>query len=325
MQYTRLIGTGSYFPKNILTNFDMMKIVDTSDEWIVERTGIRSRHIAGEEETIVSMGYEAAKNAIDMAGIDTSEIDGVILSTLTPDYAMPVSSVEISHKLGLKGPFAFDMNMACSGYLYALKLADGLIRSGSYKTLLIITSEKISSVIDYKDRSTCILFGDGAGATVLRADNTPGLYAANIHADGSYGTLLTLHGSGNVYMSHRDSMKAEENLIKMNGNETFKLAVRNMSDVSVQTLKDSGLNPEDIDYLVPHQANIRIIDAIAKRFNIDMDKVLINLDRRGNCSSATIPAVLDEGLRSGKLKNGNNILMTAFGGGMGWGAAVMKI
>ncbi|MDR0454628.1 MAG: ketoacyl-ACP synthase III [Deferribacteraceae bacterium] len=325
MLYSRIIGTGAYFPEKILTNADLMKMVDTDDKWIVERTGIHTRHISAKNEATSEMAYEAAKEALDMAGVKASEIDGIIFPTITPDYILPCAAAVLGGRLGISGPFAFDLNMACTGFICALNIADAFIKNGQCKTILIATGERLSTVTNYSDRATCILFGDAAGAAVVRADTKHGIRSCSIYADGSYGDLLYMHGMGSTYLANRDTMNLDDEMIVMKGNDVFKLAVRAMSDTAAETLEKSGLKSDDIDFVVPHQANIRIVEAVAKRLEVGMDRVIINLDRRGNCSAPTIPTALDEGIRSGKVKFGDNILMAAFGGGMNWGAAVLTL
>ena len=325
MHYSRIIGTGSYFPERVLTNADLMEMVDTDDDWIIERTGIHTRHISDKFEQTSEMAYKASKEALDMAGIDASGIDGIIFPTITPDYILPCAASVLGHRLGISGQFAFDVNMACTGFICALNIADAFIKSGRYKTILIAAGERLSTITNYKDRSTCILFGDAAGAVVVRADTAPGMLSNNLYSDGAHGDLLYMHGMGSTYLANRDTMNLDEEMITMKGNEVFKLAVRAMSDAAAEALDKSGLKIDDIDFVVPHQANFRIVDAVARRLDIPMDKVLINLDRRGNCSSPTIPSALDEGIRTGRVKQGGNILMAAFGGGMNWGAAVLTL
>jgi len=325
MLFSRIIGTGSYFPEKVLTNSDLMKMVDTNDDWIVERTGIRQRHISAKNEPNSDMAHKASEEALNMAGIKASEIDGVIFPTITPDYILPCAAATLARKLGISGPFAFDLNMACTGFICSLNIADAFIKSGQYRTILIAASERLSTMVNYKDRNTCILFGDAAGAVVVRADSKPGMRSYNMYADGAYGDILHMRGMGSTYLANRDTMNLDEEMLTMKGNDVFKLAVRAMCDTSAEAIEKSGLKADEIDFVVPHQANIRIIEAVAKRLEINMDIFLINLDRRGNCSSASIPTALDEGIRSGKVKSGNNILMGAFGGGLNWGAAVLTL
>lgn len=322
--YARIRGTGSYFPDKVLSNYDLSKIVETSDEWIIERTGISQRHISDSEST-TDMAYNASLIAIEASKINRDEIDGIIFATFTPDYIMPTSAAMLQDKLGMKGQFAFDLNTACSSFLYALAVANGFIKSGMHKNILIAGAERLSSILDWKDRTTCILFGDGAGSVIVSADKEPGLLSINISADGSSGDLLNMRGMGSTFMSDRHNRNIEDELIKMNGSEIFKHAVRMMSESSLQAVEASGLKIKDIDFVLPHQANIRIMEAIAKRLDIDINKFILNIDRRGNTSSATIPTALDEAIVSGRVKKGDNILITAFGGGMSWGAGVITL
>ncbi len=317
--YSRVIGTGSYFPPKVFTNFDFEKKLDTSDEWIRTRTGIVERRIA-ENETNLDMAYEASKNALDMAGITPEEIDGIILATFTPDYSMPSTACCLQSRLGAKKGFAFDMAAACSGFIYAMGVADSMIKNGLAETLLVVGSEKLSATLDWNDRGTCILFGDGAGAVVLRKDKAPGIRSVFMAADGDHGHLLSLHAIGVDFLTKRKEVNPDELLIKMKGNEVFKIAVRAMADAAEKAVLESGLKYEDIDYFIPHQANLRIIDAAAKKLKLDKDKVIITLDKYGNTSSATIPTSLDIAVREGKIKKGHNVVSAAFGGGLTWGS-----
>jgi len=317
--YTRITGTGSFFPEKVMTNKDFESFLDTSDEWIVSRTGIKERHIA-EHETCSTMGAEAAKNALDMAGRKAEDMDGIICATFTPDTTMPTTACRIQQILGISGPFAFDAAAACSGFIYSLMLADSLIRAGNYKKLLVVGSEKLTSTVDFTDRGTCILFGDGAGAFVLEADTEPGIRSVHAHAAGEYGHLLTVESLGTEFLKHRNERNIEDGLLHMSGNEIFKIAVRNMADAAVKAVETSGFGFDEIDYLVPHQANLRIIDATAKRLKIPKEKVVINLDKYGNTSSATIPTAFDGAVRDGRIKRGSNVVCAAFGGGLTWGS-----
>ena len=317
--YSRVIGTGSYFPPKVFTNFDFEKKLDTSDEWIRTRTGIVERRIA-ENETNLDMAYEASKKALDMAEITPEEIDGIILATFTPDYSMPSTACSLQSRLGAKKGFAFDMAAACSGFIYAMGVADSMIKNGLAETILVVGSEKLSAALDWNDRTTCILFGDGAGAVVLKKDTQPGIRSVFMAADGNHGHLLSLHAIGVDFLSNRKTVSPDELLIKMKGNEVFKIAVRAMADAAEKAVLESGLKYEDIDYFIPHQANLRIIDAAAKKLKLDKDKVIITLDKYGNTSSATIPTSLDIAVREGKIKKGHNIVSAAFGGGLTWGS-----
>jgi 3-oxoacyl-[acyl-carrier-protein] synthase-3 len=317
--YSKVIGTGSYFPPKVFTNFDFEKKLDTSDEWIRTRTGIVERRIA-ETETNLDMAYEASKKALEMANIKPEEIDGIVLATFTPDYSMPSTACCLQSRLGAKKGFAFDMAAACSGFIYAMGVADSMIKNGLADTILVVGSEKLSSTLDWNDRTTCILFGDGAGAVVLKKDNAPGIRSVFLAADGDHGHLLSLHAIGVDFLSKRKEVNPDELLIKMKGNEVFKIAVRAMADAAEKAVIKSGLNYEDIDYFIPHQANLRIIDAAAKKLKLDHDKVIITLDKYGNTSSATIPTSLDIAVREGKIQRGHNVVSAAFGGGLTWGS-----
>lgn len=315
--YSRITGTGSYFPAKILTNKELEKIVETSDEWIVSRTGIRERRIS-ENESTSDMAAKASLKAIESAGIDKKEIDGVILATCTPDYLIPSAACVMGGKLGLKTPFSFDINAACSGFLYSLSVADSMIKNNLAQNILVIGADRLSSVINWKDRNTCILLGDGAGAVVLSKSTTPGIRSIVMEADGEYAELLTCKCGGSNSLADRTNFNIEENLFSMKGNEVFKIAVRSMAEASVQAVERSGLKFEDVDYFIPHQANLRIIDAAAKRLNLDHERVIITLDKFGNTSAATIPTALDLAVRSGKIKKGDNVVSSAFGGGLTW-------
>ncbi len=323
--YSKIIGTGAYFPEKILSNYDLSRMVDTNDEWITERTGIRARHISAIDEENSEMTYKAALQALDMAGMKASELDGIIFPTLTPDYIMPNAASCLQARLGISGQFAVDLNCACSGFVYALGMADSMIRSGMAKNILIGAGERLSTMVDWTDRSTCILFGDGAGAVILSASEEPGIHKVSIHADGQYGDLLKMHGMGSHYLANRKNMNIDDNLIQMKGNDVFKLAVRAMCDTAEQVVLKSGFGVDEVDYMIPHQANSRIIDAIASRLNLAPERVVVTLDRRGNTSSASIPTSLDEAVRDGRIKKGDNVVFAAFGGGLNWGAAMVTM
>ncbi len=319
--YSRFLGTGSCFPPDVMTNHDFEKFLETSDEWITSRTGIKERRIA-RTMTCGEMAYGAAVNALDMAGVKAEEIDGIIVASLTPDTTMPSTACNVQKMLGVRGCFAFDLTAACSGFIYAVNIANGLIRSGAAKKLLVIGAERLTAGLDWSDRSTCILFGDGAGAAVLGADTTPGIRSIHAYADGSFGSLLTLDSLGSTFLAERKERNIEDHLLHMSGNEIFKIAVRAMSDAADAAVLSSGLTYEDIDFLIPHQANLRIIDATAKRLTLPPEKVVINLDKYGNTSAATIPTAFDGVVRNGTLKRGMNIACAAFGGGLTWGSMV---
>lgn len=320
MVYTKILGTGSYFPEKILTNKDLEKMVDTTDEWITTRTGIKERRISENEPTSV-MAQKASEKAIEMAGIDKNDIGGIIVATFTPDSTMPSCACIVQDLLGIKNNcFAFDMAAACTGYIYALSIADSMIKSGLADNILVIGAERISPIVDWTDRNTCILFGDGAGAVVLAKSDQPGFRSFHLNADGSANTLLTLDCLGTNFFANRKFLNIEENLLKMKGNEVFKIAVRAMAEATAKAVESSGLKYEDVDFFIPHQANLRIIDAAAKRINLTYEKVIVTLDKYGNTSSATIPTALDIAVRDGRIKRGANIVSAAFGGGLTWGS-----
>lgn len=322
MIYTKILGTGSYFPEKVLTNKDLEKMVDTTDEWITTRTGIKERRISVDEPTSV-LGMKAAEKAIEMAQIDKDEIGGIIVATFTPDTIMPSAACVIQNLLGIQNnSFAFDMAAACTGFIYALSVADSMIKSGLADKILVIGAERISPIVDWTDRNTCVLFGDGAGAVVLGKSDEPGFRSFHIHADGSANRLLTLDALGNNFMANRKNINIEENLLKMKGNEVFKIAVRAMAEATAKAVESSGLKYEEVDFFIPHQANLRIIDAAAKRINLTYDKVIVTLDKFGNTSSATIPTALDIAVRDGRIKRGANIVSAAFGGGLTWGSTL---
>lgn len=319
--YSKFLGTGSCFPPDVMTNQDFEKILDTTDEWITSRTGIKERRIA-KNMTCGEMAYGAAVQALDMAGVKAGELDGIIVASLTPDTTMPSTACNVQRMLGVRGCFAFDITAACSGFIYAVNIASALIKSGGAKKILVIGAERLTATVDWTDRSTCILFGDGAGAAVLGADSEPGIRSIHTYADGSYGDLLTLNALGSTFLAGRKEEDVEKNLLHMSGNEIFKIAVRAMADAADTAVQSSGLTYEEIDYLIPHQANLRIIDATAKRLKLPPEKVVINLDKYGNTSAATIPTAFDGAVRNGTVKRGMNVVCAAFGGGLTWGSMV---
>lgn len=322
--YSRIIGTGSYFPPKVVTNFDLEKIIDTTDEWIRTRTGISERRFS-EGETVADMAFKACKSALEMSGKRASEIDGIILATFSPDTVMPSTACMLQGKLGIKGSFAFDISAACSGFIYAMGVADSMIKNGLAKNLLIIGAERLSPLLDWNDRSTAILFGDGAGAVVLTADSKPGIRSIHMHADGNKADLLAVPGLGVNYFANRKNMNLNDNLVVMKGNDIFKIAVRAMADATAKAVESSGLEYSDIDCFIPHQANLRIIEAAAKRVNLTSDKVVVTLDKYGNTSAATIPTALDIVYREGRVKEGSNIVTAAFGGGLTWGSMLFTL
>lgn len=322
MKYTKILGTGSYFPERVLTNKDLEKMVDTTDEWITTRTGIKERRISDNEPTSV-LAKKAAEKAIEMAGINKDNIGGIIVATFTADTVMPSCACIIQDLLGIKNNcFAFDISAACTGYIYALSVADSMIKNGLADNILVIGAERISATVDWTDRNTCILFGDGAGAFLLGKSDEPGFRSFHINADGSANRLLTLDALGTNFLSDRKVLDIEENLLKMKGNEVFKIAVRAMAEATAKAVESSGLRYEDVDFFIPHQANLRIIDAAAKRINLTYDKVIVTLDKYGNTSSATIPTAFDIAVRDGRIKRGANVVSAAFGGGLTWGSTL---
>ena len=320
--YSRIAGTGSYLPEKVLTNADLTKFVETSDEWIVARTGIRERHVAAEGETTSDLGYHAAVRAMEAAGVTAAEIDLIIMGTTTPDLIFPSSACLMQHKLGANGCPAFDVNAACSGFIYALTIADKFIQSGAAKTALVVGSETLTRMLDWNDRGTCVLFGDGAGAVVLKADTETGILSTHMHADGGKKELLW-NPVGVSAGFRMDEPNAGVRVL-MTGNEVFKHAVKALDSVVEEALQANGMDRHDLDWLVPHQANLRIIEATAKRLDMPMDRVIVTVDRHGNTSSGSVPLALDEAVRSGKIQRGQLVLLEAFGGGFTWGSALLR-
>ncbi|WP_395480110.1 beta-ketoacyl-ACP synthase III [Candidatus Curculioniphilus buchneri] len=315
--FTKIIGTGSYLPEKIRSNFDLEKMVDTSDEWIITRTGIRERRIANADETVSVMGHYAAEQALNMAGIDAEKIGMIIVATTSSSHAFPSSACQIQHDLGINDSVAFDLAAACAGFAYALSVADNYIKNSTIEYALVIGSDKLSHALDPKDRSTIILFGDGAGAVVLSRSNMPGIISTHLHADGRYGNLLTLSYYNRINPT-------DYNYLTMSGNEVFKIAVIELARIVDETLSANAMDHRELDWLVPHQANLRIITATAKRLGMSMDKVVITLDRHGNTSAASIPLALDEAIRDGRIQSGHLVMLEAFGGGFTWGSALLR-
>jgi len=317
--YSRVIGTGSYLPSKVLTNFDLEKIVDTTHDWILTRSGIVERHIAADGELTSDLALQAARRAIETAGISTAEIDLIIVATTSPDQVFPSTACILQDKLGIKNcSAAFDMQAVCSGFVYAMNMADLYIRGGQAKTALVVGAEILSRMLDWSDRATCVLFGDGAGAVLLRASDTPGIVASRLHADGSHRDMLK--AEGNI----RNGVVQGEPFISMDGKAVFKFAVNVLSDVVEEILKENKLQGSDIDWLVPHQANIRIMEATAKKLGLSMDNVVVTVAKHGNTSAASIPLALDTAVRDGRIKSGQNILLEAVGGGFTWGAVLIR-
>ena len=317
--YSQIIGTGSYLPAKILTNHDLEKIVETSHDWIVARSGIAERHIAAENELASDLALQASLRAIEAAGISADEIDLVIVATTTPDQIFPSTACILQDKLGIKNHgAAFDMQAVCGGFVYAMNTADLYIRGGQAKTVLVVGTEVLSRILDWNDRTTCVLFGDGAGAVILRASETPGIVASRLHADGSHRDMLK--AEGNV----RNGEVQGDPFIKMEGQAVFKFAVKVLSEVVEEVLAENNLRGPDISWLIPHQANIRIMEATAKKLGLSMDRVIVTVANHGNTSAASIPLALDAAVRDGRIKAGQNILLEAVGGGFTWGAVLIK-
>lgn len=319
MKHSKILGTGSYLPERRLSNADLEKMVETNDAWIVERTGISNRHIAGPHESVASMGTEAARRAIEMAGINVEDIGLIIVGTATPDKLFPSAAVLVQKALGLPGIPAFDVTAACSGFVYALSVADKFIKTGTVKNALVIGSETLSRIVNWQDRTTCILFGDGAGAVVLGESDQPGVLSTHLHADGAYEDLLfcpnPMPGSPDKDLTQH---------IVMRGNEVFKVAVRTLSNIVDETLSANGLEKSAVDWLIPHQANMRIISAIASKLDLPMERVVVTIHDHGNTSGASIPLALDAAVRDGRVQRGQLLLLEAFGGGFTWGSALIR-
>jgi 3-oxoacyl-[acyl-carrier-protein] synthase III len=312
-------GVGSALPKRVMTNSDIAKIVDTTDEWIVERTGIRARHIAGEGETTRSLAVAAARNALAHAKMEAGDVDLVIVATSTPDNTFPATATQVQLDLGITRGAAFDVQAVCSGFVFALTIADSMIRSGQCQCAVVIGAETFSRILDWTDRSTCVLFGDGAGAVVLRAgnDGERGIASCKIHSDGRYGDKLYVDGG--------PSTTKTVGHLRMEGREVFKHAVNNISSVMLEVINEAGIKPTDVDWFVPHQANRRILEGTARKLGVSEDKIVMTLDRHGNTSAASIPLALDAAVRDGRIKKGQLILMEAMGGGFTWGAVLARL
>lgn len=316
--YSRIIGTGSYLPAKILTNADLAGTVDTSDEWILQRTGIRERHIAADNEKASDLALQASRRALEMAGIAADQLDLIIVATTTPDMVFPSTACILQSKLGVKNMPAFDVQAVCSGFVYALNTADLYIKSGQYKHILVVGAEVYSRILDWSDRGTCVLFGDGAGAVVLKRSDTPGILASRLHADGSHADILSVPGQvcGGA-VSGRP-------LLQMDGGAVFRFAVKVLEEVALETLEAAGLQKTDIDWLIPHQANIRIIQATAKKLGMTMERVITTVDRHANTSAASVPLALDEAVRDGRIREGHRVMLEGVGGGFTWGAVLLQ-
>jgi 3-oxoacyl-[acyl-carrier-protein] synthase-3 len=323
--HAKIIGTGSAVPERVLTNHDLEQMVDTSDDWITVRTGIKERRVASEGEFTSTFATRAAQRALEMAGVDPADLDLIICGTVTPDFPFPSTACIVQNDLGATRAAAFDISAACSGFLYGLSIADKFIKTGTATHILVVGVEVLSRIVDWTDRNTCCLFGDGAGAVVLAADkSSSGILSTHIYSDGSYWELLHQPGVGNRNPASQQLLDSGQVFIKMQGNEVFKLAVRAMEDAAHAALSANGFSIADLDYLIPHQANRRIIDAISKRLGLSSDKVFVNVDRYGNTSAASIPIALDEANRTGALKRDALVLLDAFGGGLTWASVLMR-
>jgi len=325
MYKARITGTGSYVPERVLTNRDLEQMVETSDEWIRTRTGICERHVAADGEFTSDLAAAAARKAMEMAGISAEQIDLVVVGTITGDFPWPATACLVQDKIGAKNSFAYDISAACSGFVYALDAAYRQIAAGAVKTALVIGAEILSRIIDWTDRNTCVLFGDGAGAVILQAaDGERGIQSTHLHSDGSYWELLHQPGFGSRYPASAQGLKDRLPFLHMQGNEVFKVAVRSLSEVAQEALDANGISVGDLDLFIPHQANMRILDATAKRLGLRDDQVYVNVDRFGNTSGASIPIALDEANRAGRIKPGDLVLFDAFGGGFTWGSALVR-
>jgi len=315
MTNSRIAGTGSYLPEKVLTNADLEHMVDTTDEWIFSRTGIRERHIVADNEFTSDLALQAAYKAIESAGIKADDIDLIIVATTTPDKIFPSTACILQRKLGVAGCPAFDVQAVCSGFVYALATADNFIKAGAAKCALVIGAESFSRITDWTDRGNCILWGDGAGAVILQASHEPGIISTHLHADGNYENML--------HVPRKNDINSCDTVV-MEGNGVFKVAVNTLDAIVDETLAANGMQKSDIDWLVPHQANIRILQATAKKLSMSMDRVVVTVDKHGNTSAASIPLALDVAVRDGRIKRGEIILMEAFGGGFTWGSALIK-
>jgi 3-oxoacyl-[acyl-carrier-protein] synthase III len=321
LKYARISGTGGYLPERVLTNAELERMVDTSDQWIRERTGIRERHIAAPGETTSDLAEIAARRAMEAAGVGPDDIDLIVLGTTTPDRVFPSTACAVQRRLGIRGCAAFDVQAVCTGFIYALSVAEKFIRTGSARCALVVGAETNSRILDWTDRSTCVLFADGAGAVVLEASDDPGILSTHLHADGRYEDLLMVPGG---ISQGYDAVRRGEAYIQMRGNEVFRMAVNTLGDIAAETLRDAGLERSQLDWLVPHQANIRIITATAKKLQMPMDRVVVTVGEHGNTSAASVPLALDVAVRDGRIRRGHHVLLEAFGGGFTWGSALLR-
>ncbi len=321
-----IMATGSYLPDRVLTNFDLEQMVDTSDEWIVQRTGVRERHIASKDELTSDLAYKAADDALNKIGMSPSEIELIIVATVFPDKLLPSTALFVQDKLGATNAFCFDINAACSGFMYSLGVANAYIKSGIVKNALVIGSEEMSKVIDWTDRTTCVIFGDGAACAILGAteDEQRGILSIRLGSDGSYHHLMHIPALGSAEPCSEEAIRKKDIYVKMRGNETFKLAVRYLVNVSKETLADVGMGFEDVDWFIPHQANVRIMEGFARRIGVPVEKVIMTIDRHGNTAGASIPLALDDAVESGRVKRGDIVVLNSFGASLTWSASVIR-
>lgn len=325
MNRSRILGTGSYAPDKVMTNDDLSKRIDTNDEWIRTRTGIRERRIAADDQQTSDLATEAAKKAMEMAGTSASELDMIIVGTISADMPMPSCATFVQHKLGAKCP-AFDVSAACAGSLYGLSIADQFVKTGEHKRVLVIGVELLSRLLDWDDRNTCVLFGDAAGAMLVgpSEDKERGILSTHLMADGSLTGILSIPGGGSLHPVSHEVVEKRLHKVKMNGREVYKVAVRSLEAIVQEALEHNGIAAEAVDHFVPHQANIRIVETVMKRLKMPQEKAILNIDRYGNTSSASVPVTLDEGVRSGRIKEGDLVAMMAIGAGMSWGSALLR-
>ena len=321
MTYSRIIGTGGYLPEKVLTNHDLEKMVDTTDQWIFERTGIRKRHIAAADETTCDLAERASRRAMEAARKKPEDIDLIVVATTTPDQVFPSTACLLQSRLDIHGCAAFDVQAVCTGFVYALGVADNFIKTRSARCALVVGAETFSRIVDWSDRGTCVLFGDGAGAVVLEASKEPGILSTHLHADGDYANLL--HVPDGVSKGY-DRVRENSAYVEMRGNEVFKMAVNTLGRIVDETLEKNGLEKRDINWLIPHQANIRIIQATARKLRMSMDHVVVTVHEHGNTSAASVPLAFDAAVRDGRIKRGETLLLEAFGGGFTWGSALIK-
>ena len=321
MKHSRITGTGSYLPEKILTNHDLEKMVDTTDEWIVSRTGIHERHIAADDQSTCDLAEQAALNAIDAASIKADDIDLIIVATTTPDRVFPSTACLLQQRLDIHGCAAFDVQAVCTGFIYALGVADKFIKTGSATRALVVGAETMSRIVDWNDRTTCVLFGDGAGAVILESSDEPGILSTHLHADGSFENLLTVNAG---ISTDYDAVLEGKAFVEMKGNEVFKVAVNTLGRIVDETLEANNMDKSDVDWLIPHQANTRIIAATAKKLKMPMDHVVMTVGEHGNTSAASVPLAFDVAVRDGRIQRGETLLMEAFGGGFTWGSVLLK-